>query len=110
MLAGLGTLAAAAALAATAPPGRILPQTVALFLLGYGWNLCFIGGSGRLARDLPAQRRAGVEGAVDAAVWGVAATGSLASGLVLATGGYALLAGAAGAIVVLPTAVLLHRR
>ena len=40
----------------------------------------------------------------------VAVTGSLASGLVLATGGYALLAGAAGAIVVLPTAVLLHRR
>jgi MFS family permease len=111
ILAGLATLAAATVLAATAAPhGRVLPQAVALFLLGYGWNLCFIGGSGRLASGLPAAQRAGVEGAVDAAVWGVAATGSLASSVVLAAGGYPLLVAAAGALVVFPTITLLNRR
>lgn len=110
MFAGLLTLAIATALAATAPHSQALVQTGALFLLGYGWNLCFIGGSGRLARGLPAPDRARVEGAVDAAVWGVAATASVASTAVLSTGGYALLAGIAGSLVALPTVALLNRK
>src|SRR5262249_51039062 len=69
MVSGLVTVTIAAATAATAPQG----QAAALFLLGYGWNLCFVGGSTRLARDLPPAQRAHVEGAVDGAVWGAAA-------------------------------------
>jgi MFS family permease len=106
MVAGLLALATASALAATAPHDRPLLRTAALFLLGYAWNLCFVGGSGGLAAGLPAAQRAQVEGAVDAAVWGAAATASLASTVVLATGGYQVLAGTAGALVVVPAFVL----
>jgi MFS family permease len=109
MFAGLLTLAIATALAAAAPHSQALLQTTALFLLGYGWNLCFIGGSGRLASGLPATDRARVESAVDAAVWGVAATASLASTAVLSVGGYALLAGVAGSLVALPALALKRR-
>jgi MFS family permease len=107
MLGGLLTLAVAAGLAATMsqPSSRM----VALFLLGYGWNLCFIGGSGRLARELPESERAHVEGTVDAAIWTIAAVGSLASTVVLSAGGYPILAAAAGALTVIP-AVLLSGR
>ncbi|NYE15701.1 MFS transporter [Actinomadura citrea] len=100
ILAGLATLALSTALAAvaTGSPGRV----AALFLLGYGWNLCFVGGSARLARDLPEAERPHVEGAVDAAVWTVAAAASLLSTAVLSAGGYAVLAWAscAGALAV----------
>jgi MFS family permease len=90
MLGGLFTLAVAAALAAAADEPA--PRTAGLFLLGYGWNLCFIGGSGRLTRGLAASERLGVEGAVDASVWTVAAAGSLASTAMLSHGGFPLLA------------------
>ncbi len=106
MLGGLVTLAVATALAATMTGGHA--RAGALFLLGYGWNLCFVGGSGRLARDLPESARAGVEGAVDAAVWGVAAAASLASTLVLSAGGYAALAWAACALLVVPALLALR--
>jgi predicted MFS family arabinose efflux permease len=107
ILAGLVTLAGASILAAAAPPDGGAPLFIALFLLGYGWNLCFVGGSGRLARDLPEPARAGVEGAVDATVWGVAALASLVSTPVLSAGGYAALAWAAAACALAPTAFLL---
>ncbi|MGI5421072.1 MFS transporter [Actinomadura luteofluorescens] len=90
ILAGLAVLALSTAFAAvaTGSPGR----AAALFLLGYGWNLCFVGGSARLARDLPEAERQHTEGAVDAAVWTVAAAASLLSTAVLSAGGYAALA------------------
>ncbi|MEU8309538.1 MFS transporter [Actinomadura sp. NPDC048955] len=100
ILAGLAVLALSTAFAAvaTGSPGR----AAALFLLGYGWNLCFVGGSARLARDLPEAERQHTEGAVDAAVWTVAAAASLLSTAVLSAGGYAALAWAscAGALAV----------
>jgi MFS family permease len=108
MFGGLLTLVAATALAATTPEGDPLLRTGALFLLGYGWNLCFVGGSGRLARDLPASARARVEGAVDAAVWSIATAASLASTLVLSAGGYAALAWAACALLALPAVLFLR--
>ncbi len=110
MLTGLATLAIATGLAATVSVNHALLRTVALFLLGYGWNLCFVGGSGRLARDLQASERARIEGAVDAAVWGAAAVSSLASTAILSVGGYAVLAGTAGMLVALPTTTLLRTK
>lgn len=107
MAGGLGVLVLASALAATTSGGGAPLRAGALFLLGYGWNLCFVGGSGRLARDLPEPARAGVEGAVDATVWGVAALASLVSTPVLSAGGYAALAWAAAACALAPTAFLL---
>ncbi|TDC93806.1 MFS transporter [Actinomadura sp. 7K507] len=104
---GLVTLAFSTALAAVATGS--LGRPVALFLLGYGWNLCFVGGSARLARDLPEAERPHVEGAVDAAVWTLAAAASLVSTVVLSAGGYALLAWASCAVTLLVTLGLARR-
>jgi MFS family permease len=104
--AGLLVLAVATVLAATTPESVVPLRTGALFLLGYGWNLCFVGGSGRLAADLPDSARANVEGTVDAAVWGIAAAASLASTAVLSAGGYGALAWGACALIALPAALL----
>jgi MFS family permease len=106
MFAGLLTLAVAVAAVAVASESDAAVWTGALFLLGYGWNLCFVGGSGRLARDLPEPARTTVEGAVDAAVWSVAAVASLTSTMALSAGGYGTLAWVCGALLV-PPAVLL---
>jgi MFS family permease len=108
MLAGLATLVVASGLAAVGADGHAIVRTAALFLLGYGWNLCFVGGSGRLSRDLSAADRARVEGAVDAAVWGVAAGASTASTAIMSAGGYAALAGLACVLAALPAAFLVR--
>jgi MFS family permease len=109
MAAGLATLAASAVLVAATPQDRTLVWVSALFLLGYGWNLAFVGGSGHLAGDLPADERARVEGAVDAAVWGFAAVASLGSVAMLSVGGYVLIAAASLALLA-PAAIVLARR
>jgi MFS family permease len=109
MLAGLLTLMMATGLAALAPYDQTFLRTAALFLLGYGWNLCFVGGSGRLAADLATAERASIEGAVDAAVWSIAAVAGLASTVILSTGGYALLAACAGLLALLPAIMLLKK-
>jgi len=103
MAAGVATLAGSAGLAASG----LLPAG-ALFLLGVGWNFCFVGGSGRLAVRLSTSDQAGVEGAVDGAVWGLAATAGLASTAVLAVGGFAALALAAGALALIPAVILVQ--
>ena len=108
MFAGLCTLTVAAVLAATTPESDAPLRTCALFLLGYGWNLCFVGGSGRLARDLPESARASVEGAVDATIWGLAAVASLTSTMALSAGGYAALAWVACALLAVPATLLLR--
>lgn len=109
MLTGLATLAAATALAAGTGELAWL-RTTALFLLGYGWNLCFIGGSAHLARDLPVLERARIEGAVDSGVWAGAAIASLASTALLAAAGYPALTGVAGILAVLPVLTLIRQR
>ncbi|WP_345352582.1 MFS transporter [Actinoallomurus liliacearum] len=110
MLAGLLSLAVSALLAAIAPGGDLVLRAGALFLLGYGWNLCFVGGSGLLARDLPAAERARVEGAVDATVWSIAAAASLASTLLLSAGGYPALAALSCALLSVPLVLVLSGR
>ena len=103
MAAGVAPLAGSAGLAASG----LLPAG-ALFLLGVGWNLCFVGGSGRLAARLSTSDQAGVEGAVDGAVWGLAATAGLASTAVLTVGGFGVLALVAGALAVIPAVILVQ--
>ncbi|TVT53809.1 MFS transporter [Amycolatopsis rhizosphaerae] len=106
---GLLVLAISAGLAATVSPHSTVPWALALFLLGYGWNLCFVGGSAQLGRSGPAEQ-ARVEGAVDAGVWGAAATVSLGATATLSLGGYPLLAGVAGIALILPAIILLRWR
>lgn len=101
---GLLLLIVSAGLAATA----IRP--LGLFLLGYAWNLCFVGGSARLARDLPESERPHIEGAVDAAVWSVAAAAALLSTVIMSAGGYVALTAAACAVAIVATSTQLRWR
>lgn len=108
MLSGVLLLAASTGIAAIGGENEAFARTSALFLLGYAWNLCFIGGSGHLARDVAEANQAGLEGAVDGAVWGVAALASLTSTVVLSQVGYSMLSALAGALVVVPMFVLVR--
>lgn len=109
MLGGLLTLVTATSLLA-AGSSETLPRTAALFLLGYGWNLCFVGGSGRLASGLEPEQRMRAEGTVDAGVWTAAGVASMASTAVLSAGGYPMLAIAAGSLALFPATFLLDSR
>jgi MFS family permease len=100
MAAGLATLAGSAAFVAGSPDGTAL--TAVLFLLGYGWNLAIVGGSGTLAGDGAAQ------GAVDALSWGASTLATTASSLLFVHGGYPVLAACAAASCALPFAALLR--
>ncbi len=110
MYAGLAVLVAAAAIAATAPQTHQFLPNLALFLLGYGWNLCFVAGSRRLAVTVPTRNQGQVVGSVDALVWSVSATATMAGTALLSLGGYSMLAVVAGILPVLGTLVLLRSR
>ena len=88
---GATILAVSAVMAAVAPPDGGLLLLLALFLLGYGWNLGFVAGSTMLSERLEIHERTRVQGTADALIWSVAAAASLGSGLVMAVAGYAAL-------------------
>lgn len=83
---------------------------VALFGLGYGWNLGFVAASSHLQEGLAVGDRARLQGAADAATWSAGGVGAAASGVVVAMTSYTALgiAGAALALVV-PLALLTVR-
>ncbi|PRX45456.1 putative MFS family arabinose efflux permease [Prauserella shujinwangii] len=107
--AGIGTLAVASATAIAAPTAHATGLPVALFLLGYGWNLVFVGGSGLLSRDLPAAERTRLQGIVDALVWSASAVASLGAGQLFGVGGFVLVTAVAGTLALLPLALLVSR-
>ena len=78
----------AACLAAPLSPD-VLPISVALFLLGLGWNFCYVGGSTLLADQLSPSERARTQGVNDFLLGLSSASGSLLSGIIFATMGYA---------------------
>jgi MFS family permease len=96
---GSGVLAVAAILAAAAPPDGGAILTLALFLLGWGWNLGFVAGSELLASHLVGPERTRVQGIVDTLIWSSAAVASLGSGIAVATVGFVAL-GFLGAVLV----------
>jgi MFS family permease len=111
ILGGAAILAVAGILAAVAPPSGGTVLTLALFLLGYGWNLGFVAGSALIAERTAAADRTRTEGAVDSIVWASSAVASLTSGVVLAIAGFSALGLIGAAILVLPVgAVALGRR
>ncbi len=107
---GLGTLGVSAILAAVAPPEGGALLFVALFLLGYGWNLAFIAGSALLASGLALHERTRLEGVTDTLIWSSAAAASLTSGLVMAVASFAALGLLSLALVILPAWILVSRR
>ena len=106
---GIGTLTVAAVTAIGAPDSHHVGIPAAMFLLGYGWNLVFVGGSSMLSRDLPPAQRARAQGTVDAFVWGTSAAASLLAGQLFGVGGYVLVAVAGGLCALAPLAVLGRR-
>lgn len=97
---GAGTLTLAGLLATLSP--ALLPLSIALFLLGLGWNFCFVGGSTLLADQLSDLERGRTQGASDLIVGLASAASSLGSGVVFAGVGYAAMALVAAAVAVLP--------
>jgi MFS family permease len=100
IIAGSATLVLAC-LAATISPD-VLPLGVALFLLGLGWNFCFVGGSTLLADQLSPLERARTQGFNDLLVGLASAAGSLSSGIIFAALGYAVMAYVSAALAILP--------
>jgi MFS family permease len=68
-------------------PG-ILPLVISLFLLGLGWNFCYVGGSTMLTDNLLNMEQSRVQGFNDLLLGLVSAMGSLGSGFVFAAIGY----------------------
>jgi predicted MFS family arabinose efflux permease len=97
-------------MAATAPPDGGTILLVALFLLGYGWNLGFVSGSALLTSGLRPAERTATQGFTDSLVWGSAALASLGGGVVLALTGYAALGLIGAALLVLPVWAVLSMR
>lgn len=73
----------------------VIGLSVALFLLGLGWNLCFVAGSSLLAVGLAPAESARVQGFSDTWASAASAAGSLSTGLLFAAGDM-LLVGAVG--------------
>ena len=61
---------------------------VALFLLGLGWNFCFVAGSALLATVLKSNEKGRIQGLTDTLVNITAGIGSMGSGLVFAAFGF----------------------
>ena len=82
---GALVLALSGVIAPLAPNVPVL--AIALFLLGLGWNFCFVAGSTLLADSLQPGERGSVQGASETLVSLAAGIGSLGTGLVFARGG-----------------------
>jgi MFS family permease len=100
ILTGASTLLLACVTAPLSP--NVLPLAVALFLLGLGWNFCFVGGSTLLADQLSPLERSRTQGTNDLLVGLASATGSLGSGFVFAASNYTVIALVAGVIALIP--------
>ena len=90
-----------ACIVATISPD-VLPLGVALFLLGLGWNFCFVGGSTLLADQLSPDERARTQGFNDLLVGLASAIGSLSSGFIFAALGYNTMAFISAVFAVIP--------
>jgi MFS family permease len=84
---------------------NILPLASSLFLLGLGWNFCYVGGSTFLADQLSSVEQSRMQGTNDLLVGLASALGSLGSGFVFASVGYRVM-GIVGAIFALVPFIL----
>ncbi|MEZ5286785.1 MAG: MFS transporter, partial [Vicinamibacterales bacterium] len=87
LAAAVGTIATACVVGAAAQASYPL-TLVALFLLGIGWNLGFVGGSALLTDSIAPAERVRVQGFGDALIWGGGALASTMSGWMLEHAGF----------------------
>jgi len=90
-----------ACIAATLSPD-VLPLGIALFLLGLGWNFCFVGGSTLLADQLSPAERSRTQGFNDLLVGLASAAGSLSSGYIFSSLGFNSMALIASGVATIP--------
>ena len=107
--AGGVALLAAGLLGAVVPGESMAGISVALVLLGLGWNLGLLGGTTLLAGAVPLEGRARIQGRVDVAVALAGATGGLGSGFVVAAAGFAELSLAGGGLALVVLLAALRR-
>lgn len=81
---------------------NVLPLGVALFLLGLGWNFCFVGGSTLLADQLSPLERSRTQGANDFLVGLASSIISLSSGFIFNATSYTVMAVIAGMLSLAP--------
>jgi len=105
ILIGAFTLLLACITAPLSP--NVFPLAVALFLLGLGWNFCFVGGSALLADQLSPVERSRTQGTNDLLVGLASATGSLGSGFIFAASNYTVIAMVAGVLAFIPLSMSL---
>ncbi|MEH7443476.1 MFS transporter [Bacillus sp. JJ1122] len=90
------TLLASGVLAAFAPGESMLLLTIALILLGLGWNFGLISGTALLVDATNPANRAKMQGTIDVMVALSGATGGMLSGVVVAHSSYGFLSLAGG--------------
>lgn len=100
ILTGAGVLLLSCLTAPLSPD--VLPLAVSLFLLGLGWNFCFVGGSTLLADQLSPAERARTQGANDLIVGLASAAGSLSAGMIFSALGFALVAALGAGLSLIP--------
>ena len=98
----VGAIVLAMACVAAPFSPTFVPITGALFLLGLGWNFCFVGGSSLLADQLSPDERARTQGFNDLLMGLVAASGSFLSGHIFAALGYGTMGRVSAALAVAP--------
>lgn len=87
----LGAVALLLGCLGSIPSVELVPMMVSLFTVGFGWNLCYIGGSVLLADRLTHLEKARTQGLNDLLVGVTAAGASLLSGVVYAMAGFGLM-------------------
>jgi MFS family permease len=108
MIAAGITLPSAGVIAALAPTDSVVVLSLALGLLGLGWNFGLVSGTAMVTDATPLETRAGTQGAVDVGVALSGAGGGILSGVVVATTSYTVLALAGGvlALALVPVIVM----
>ena len=91
-LIGAGALVLVVACLLATVSNEVTPLALALFLLGLGWNFCYVGGSTLLSDCLSQSERARIQSINDFVLTSLAGTGSALSGLVFSSVGYAVMA------------------
>lgn len=97
-VASAATLLAAGLVAGLAPGDSMVPLTLALVLLGLGWNIGLISGTALIVDSTPLETRARTQGAVDVLIALSGAFGGAFSGVVVGAAGFETLAFVGGAL------------
>lgn len=87
---------------------EVLPLGIALFLLGVGWNFCFVGGSTLLSDQLSPVERSRTQGTNDLLVGLASSAVSLGSGFLFGALGYAGITVVAGLLSLIPLLMSLN--